>query len=67
MTTLSYVFTVALYILSGLYIYLLLRRIASRYTGRKMKMINTLSLALPSCLAVGGVGLVTFVFLYLPK
>ncbi len=65
MTTLSYLFTVALYMLSGLYIYFLMRRISSRFTERKMKIINAVSLAVSSVLAFGGVGLATFMFLYL--
>lgn len=65
MPTLSYLFTVALYILSGLYIYFLMRRISSRFTGRKLKIMKNISLAVSSVLAFGGVGLATFVFLYL--
>ena len=67
MATLSYVFTVALYVLSGLYIYSLMRRISSRYAGRKREIIKTLSLAVSSCLGFGGVALATFVFFHLHR
>lgn len=65
MTIISYLFVVAFYVLSGCYIYILLRRILSHFIEKRVKIINAVSIAVSSALALGGVGLSTFAFFYL--
>jgi hypothetical protein len=65
MTITSYLIVVTFYMLSGCYIYILMRRILSNFIKSRANIINAVSIGVSSVLAFGGVGLSTFAFFYL--
>ena len=65
MNTLSYLIIVAFYILGGLYVNILMRRILSHWFKTNLKLINTVSMAVALVLSLGGVSLSTLSFFYL--